>query len=149
MNPRMPNPALILGVNPSIQAMMGPIYQSGIDKTVLDLVGLRVGQMNECQLCIGQSFSAAEGDPMLARLQSVSTWREADCFSPSEQAALALAEAITALRSRYDSVPDGLWADVEAHFDETQRAALVLFIAMMNMFTRINVATRQMTADWQ
>jgi alkylhydroperoxidase family enzyme len=144
MQARMKNPALLLEANPSIQAMMGSIFASGIDKTILDLVALRVGQMNECELCIGQSFSEGSDD----RLDKVLDWREHDCFSPAEQTALELAEAVTALGSRYDSVDDRLWQKVEREFGETERAALVMMIAVMNMFTRINVTTRQTTADW-
>jgi len=55
---------------------------------------------------------------------------------------------VTTLGSRYDSVNDGLWQKVEREFGETERAALVMMIAVMNMFTRINVTTRQTTADW-
>jgi len=144
MQARMKNPALLLEANPAIQAMMGNVYSSGIDKTVLDLVGLRVAQMNECELCIGESFSGGTDD----RLDKVLDWREHDCFGPAEQAALELAEAVTTLGSRYDSVSDGLWRKVENAFAEKERAALVMMIAVMSMFTRINVSTRQTVADW-
>lgn len=144
MQARMKNPALLLEANPSIQAMMGTIFASGIDKAILDLVGLRVGQMNECELCVGQSFSQGTD----GRLGKVLDWRRHDCFSPAEQTALELAEAVTALGSRYDSVDDGLWHTVESQFGESERAGLVMMIAAMNMFTRINVATRQTTPDW-
>jgi hypothetical protein len=52
------------------------------------------------------------------------------------------------LKHRYNSVPDSLWLRVENNYNEKETAALVLFISMMNMFTRINVSTRQLTADW-
>ena len=144
MQARMKNPALLLEANAPIQAMMGSVYSSGIDKTILDLVSLRVAQMNECELCIGESFSGGTDD----RLGKVLDWREHDCFSPPEQTALELAEAVTTLGSRYDSVSDRLWQKIEIAFGEKERAALVMMIAVMNMFTRINVSTRQTTADW-
>jgi len=140
----MKNPALLLEANPPIQALVGRIFASGIDSKVLDLVALHVGQMNECELCVGQSLSQGTDE----RLHKVLDWRVHDCFSPAEQAALELAEAVTRLGSRYDSVSDGLWRKVELEFDEKQRAGLVTMIAVMNMFTRINVSTRQITADW-
>ena len=151
MESRMKNPAMLIkGANPGIQMMMQGVFQSGIDKTALDFASLRVGQMNNCELCIGQSLSGVDRDADASnRLLSVATWRTADCFTPPERAALALTEAITELKAKYDSVPDALWREVETHFDETPRAGLVLFICAMNMFTRINVATRQLTPDWQ
>lgn len=150
MQARMKNPAVILpGANGAIQALMASIYQSGVAKDVLDLVGLRVGQLNVCQLCIGQAMSGLEpGGKQAERLQAVGTWRNADGFTEAEQVALALAEAITDLDGRYDSVPDALWSDVERLYPEPARAGLVVFISAMNMFTRINVSTRQLTADW-
>lgn len=150
MNSRMKNPALVLDVNPAIQAMVGPIFQSGLPKGLLDLVGLRVSQLNTCELCIGDAIEAGRDTPeMQEKISQISRWREATCFSPLERTGLALAEAITTLGARYDSVPDALWSNVEAHFDERRRAALVLFISVMNMFNRINVSTRQLTADWK
>lgn len=151
MQARMKNPALLLPeANAGIQTMMSAVFQSGIAKTTLDLVGLRVGQMNNCALCIGQSLATiAQNNDSTQRLLLVATWQNADCFTPAEQSALALCEAVTTLNARYDSVPDSLWQEVEQYYDESTRAALVLFICAMNMFTRINVCTRQMTPDWQ
>lgn len=145
----MKNPALVLGVNPAIQMMMSPVYQSGIALEILEYTGLRVGQMNNCALCIDQSFMKGKTNPAVQdRLELVSGWRKSDKFTVKEQVALELTEAITELKDRYNSVPDTLWANIETHYNEKERAALVLFISMMNMFTRINVATRQVTADW-
>jgi AhpD family alkylhydroperoxidase len=149
MKTRMKNPALILGVNPAIQSIISPIYQSGISPELLEYIGLRVGQMNNCELCIDQAFVRAEKDATTKdRIEHVLDWKKSNLFNEAEQAALEVAEAITELKDKYNSVPDSLWLKVENHYNETQIAALVLFISIMNMFTRINVATRQLTADW-
>ena len=151
MQARMKNPAVALpGANEGIQGLLGAIFQSGVPKEVLDITSLRVGQLNVCELCIGQAMAGLEpGGERFERINSVANWQNADCFSDHERVALALAEAMTALNGRYDSVPDDLWNDVERHYSESARAGLVLFIATMNMFTRINVSTRQITPDWQ
>lgn len=149
MEARMKNPALVLGVNPAIQDMMGSIYQSGISLELLEYVGLRIGQMNNCELCIGDAIVRAKDNPVTReRVEYVLDWRTSNVFNQAEQVGLALAEAVTTLSDRYESVSDTLWLEVEKHFDEKQKAALVLFISIMNMFTRINVATKQTTADW-
>lgn len=151
MKPRMKNPALILpGANEGIQGLLGAIFQSGVPKEVFELTSLRVGQLNVCELCIGQAMAGLEpGSERAKRINSVANWQSSDCFSDQERTALALAEAMTALNGRYDSVPDTLWNDVERLYSESARAGLVLFISAMNMFTRINVSTRQITPDWQ
>lgn len=149
MESRMKNPALILGVNPAIQTIMGSIYQSGLSYELLEYVGLRVGQMNNCDLCIGEAIIKSKDNPVTRdRIEHVLSWRDSKMFNESEQAALELTEAITKLENKYESVSDELWLRVEKCFGEREKSALVLFISVMNMFTRINVATRQLTAEW-
>lgn len=149
MESRMKNPALVLGVNPAIQTMMGSIYQSGISYELLEYVGLRVGQITNCELCIGEAIVKAKDNPQTRdRIEHVLSWRDSKMFNESEQTALELTEAITKLEAKYESVSDELWARVEMHFGEKEKSALVLFISVMNMFTRINIATRQLTAEW-
>ncbi|WP_177199899.1 carboxymuconolactone decarboxylase family protein [Flexibacter flexilis] len=146
----MKNPALVLGVNSAIQTMMGSIYQSGISFELLEYVGLRVGQINNCELCIGEAIVKAKDNPVTRdRIEHVLSWRDSKLFNESEQAALELTEAITRLENKYESVSDELWLKVETHFGEKEKAALVLFISVMNMFTRLNVATRQLMPEWE
>lgn len=149
MESRMKNPAMILDANPAIQTLMGSIYQSGISSELLEYVGLRVGQMNNCELCIGESIVRAKNNTSTReRIEYVLDWEQSEMFNESEQTALELTEAITELKDKYQSVSDELWFRVEKYFNEKERAALILFISSMNMFTRINVATKQMTAEW-
>ena len=150
MESRMKNPAMILNVNPAIQTIMGSIYQSGISYELLEYVGLRVGQMNNCELCIGESIVRAKNNTSTRdRIEHVLEWKHSKMFNESEQTALELTESITELKNKYQSVPDELWFRVEKYFDEKERAALIMFICSMNMFTRINVATKQITAEWE
>ncbi|HEU0228300.1 MAG TPA: carboxymuconolactone decarboxylase family protein [Arachidicoccus soli] len=150
MESRMKNPALVLGVNPAIQTMMGSIYQSGISVELLEYVGLRVGQINNCELCIGEAIVKSKDNPSTRdRIEQVLNWKKSGAFKEDEEVALELTEAITYLKEKYDSVSDELWEKVEKHFEEKERAGLILFISIMNMFTRLNVATRQVQADWE
>ncbi|MFD9893800.1 carboxymuconolactone decarboxylase family protein, partial [Amycolatopsis sp. NPDC059027] len=78
------------------------------------------------------------------RLWSVAAWREAPYYTDEERAALALTEAATRLADRSDPVPDDVWDDAADHFDEESLAALVVAIAAINAWNRINVTTRQL-----
>lgn len=149
MQPRMKNPIMVLEkVNPAIQAMMSAIRESGLSPDIIDFVGLRVGQMNNCELCIGLHMTKALNDPALKdRIQFVLDWRKSAVFTEAERVAMELAEAITELKDRYNSVQDALWKKVENQFGEKERAGLVLAISAVNMFTRVNVATRQETLN--
>jgi alkylhydroperoxidase family enzyme len=71
-------------------------------------------------------------------------------FSESERAALALTEAVTRLDDRADPVPDEIWNEAARHFDERALSAIVLSVALTNLFNRLNVATRQIAAgEWK
>ena len=73
----------------------------------------------------------------------MATWREAPYFTDAERAALALAEAGTRISDRPDPVADAVWQEASAYYDEQQLAALVIEIALINAWNRLNVITKQ------
>jgi AhpD family alkylhydroperoxidase len=145
MSERMANPAIVLpdamkGINNLYKAA----YGAGVPGPVLELVHLRASQINACGPCVDAGArSAAKNGESPERLAAVAAWRETPYFTDGERAALALAEAMTRLADRPDPVPDALWDEVVRHFDEKQRAALVIWISTTNLFNRLNVTTRQ------
>lgn len=150
MEARMQNPAMVLpGVMPAIQALMAATADGGVPQSTLGLTHLRASQINRCHLCVDlgtcHAKSAGETDD---RLIAVAGWRKATCFTPAERAALALTEAVTRISDKDDPVPDEVWQEAARHYDEKGLAALVLSIATTNVFNRLNVTTRQMSADW-
>lgn len=82
------------------------------------------------------------------RLFAVAAWREAPYFTDAERAALALAEAITRLSDRADPVPDAVWDEAARHYEEPALAALILSIATVNLWNRLNASTRQVAGEW-
>jgi alkylhydroperoxidase family enzyme len=82
------------------------------------------------------------------RIFSVSAWREAPYYSDAERAALALTEATSRLSDRADPVPDEVWDEATRHFNEVQLSALVVSIGLINLFNRLNAATRQISGNW-
>jgi alkylhydroperoxidase family enzyme len=75
-------------------------------------------------------------------------WPETPLLTDAERAALALTEAVTRLSDRPDPVPDEIWDEAARHYNEAQLAALLLWIAMTNVWNRLNVATRQIAGEW-
>jgi AhpD family alkylhydroperoxidase len=128
----------------AIQGLIGAVHKAGTPDKVLHLAHLRASQINGCAACIDggvkQAKHAGESDE---RLFTVSAWREAPYFTDAERAALALTEAVTRLSDRPDPVPDEIWAEAARHFDERALAALLLAIAAINVWNRLNVATKQ------
>ena len=150
MEARMKNPAMILpGVWQPIQALNEAVGQGGVPPTTLELVHLRVSQINGCSACVDAGArTAKKGGETDERLFAVAAWREAPYFTDAERAALALAEAATRLADRPDPVPDEIWAEAAAHYDERGLAALVLMIGVTNLFNRLNATTKQVAGAW-
>ena len=150
MEARMKNPAMILpGVWQPIQALNEAVGQGGVPPTTLELVHLRVSQVNGCSACVDAGArTAKKGGETDERLFAVAAWREAPYFTNAERAALALAEAATRLADRPDPVPDEIWDEAAAHFDERGLAALVLMIGVTNLFNRLNATTKQVAGAW-
>jgi AhpD family alkylhydroperoxidase len=149
MQARMKNPAMVLGAMEPFQALFKAVYAGGVDPATLELVHLRVSQINGCSACVDSGAKAArKAGETEERLATVVAWREAPYFSDAERAALALAEAATRLADRPDPVPDGVWDDAADHFDEKGLAAIVLMIGVTNLFNRLNATTRQVAGAW-
>ena len=64
-------------------------------------------------------------------------------FTDAERAALALTEALTRVSDRSDPVSDKVWTEAARNYDEPALAALVIAIANINVWNRLNVATKQ------
>ena len=145
MEARMTNPAMVLpGAMEPIQALFRAVHGGGADPATLELVHLRVSQINGCSACVDAGArSARKAGETDERLATVAAWREAPYFTDAERAALALAEAATRLADRPDPVPDEIWDAAAGHYDEKQLAAIVLMIAVANLFNRLNATTRQ------
>ena len=83
-----------------------------------------------------------------SRLFAVGAWREAPYFTDAERAALALTECVTRIADRPDPVPDDVWDEAAASLRRAEAlAALVLSIAMINVWNRLNLTTRQVAGD--
>jgi len=150
MQARMTNPAMVLpdAMQP-IQALFQAISKGGVPESTLELVHLRASQVNGCSACVDAGArSARKAGETDERLFAVAAWREAPYFTDAERAALALAEAATRLADRADPVPDEIWDAATDHFDEQGLAALVLMIAVTNLFNRLNATTRQVAGAW-
>ena len=145
MTARMPNAATLLPeAQEGIQTLMKGIYKGGAPRKTLELVHLRASQINACSFCVDMGArSAKKAGETDERLFAVAAWREAPYFTDAERAALALAEAMTRLADRSDPVPDEIYNEAAKYYDEKALAAIILMIALTNLFNRVNVTIRQ------
>jgi AhpD family alkylhydroperoxidase len=150
MQARMKNPALIVpDAMQGLQALAVATRKGGLPPRTIDLVHLRASQINGCSFCVDMhSREAVKAGDTDQRIFTVSAWRDAPYFTDAERAALALTEAVTRLSDVQDPVPDEIWNEATRHYDEPALAALILEIALINVWNRLNVATRQVAGTW-
>ena len=148
MTARMTNPAFaVAGAMDALGAVAKTISRARVPIS-RELVHLRASQINGCSVCVDLHAKAARtAGESEERVFAVAAWRETPYFSEAERAALALTEALTRLADRPDQVGDAIWDAAAEHFDEEQLGALVLDIALVNLWNRLNIATRQVVGE--
>lgn len=150
MQPRIQSPALsVPGALTGLQRLSAAAGKADIPATTHYLMHLRASQINGCGVCVDMHSRELRlaGEPD-ERIMCVAAWREVPYFDDAERAALALTEAATRLPDSGDPVPDDVWDEAARHYGEDQLAALVLSIAAINAWNRLNVATRQVGGEW-
>jgi AhpD family alkylhydroperoxidase len=150
MQARIKNPALsVPGALEALQQLGAASNNAGIPETTLYLVHLRASQINGCSVCVDIHSRELEfAGESSERIVMVAAWRESPYFSDAERAALALTEAATRIADRPDPVSDEVWDEAARHYSEPQLAALVVAIAAINAFNRLNATTRQISGEW-
>jgi len=150
MHARISNPALMFpDAMQALMALVASIEKSGVPKKTLDLIHLRTSQINGCAVCLDlHARGARKSGETDLRSFTVAGWRDAPYFTDEERAALALTEAVTRLSDRADPVPDDIWQEAARHYDERALGAILLQISLVNVWNRVNVATRQVAGEW-
>jgi AhpD family alkylhydroperoxidase len=150
MEARIKSPAMsVPGALEALQKLGASAKNVGIPETTHYLIHLRASQINGCGVCVDMHTRELKhaGEPD-TRINTVAAWREVPYFTDAERAALALTETTSRIADRSDAVPDEVWDEAARHYSEPQLAALVLSIATINAWNRLNAATRQISGDW-
>jgi AhpD family alkylhydroperoxidase len=149
LHPRMKSPVMVLpGAFAALQALSAAAHAGGLPESTVNLVEIRASQINGCGVCLDMHNRMAKKQGETdQRLFSVGAWRDAPFYTEAERAALALTEAVTRLADRPDPVPDEVWDEASRHFDETALSGLLLHIATINVWNRLNVPTRQVAGS--
>lgn len=115
---------------------------ANVDATVLELIKVRASMTNGCAYCVNMHSHdaiAAGEDPQ--RLFQVAAWHDAAVFTPKERAALALTDEVTKIAD--GGVPDAVWERARQQWSEEEVAGLILAIATINVWNRIQIATQR------
>ena len=137
-------------ISPDVYKAFGAVHvamhKTGLPKQLVDLVYLRVSQINSCAYCIDMhSRDLLKAGLTVDKLVLVPAWHEAGAlFDARERAALAWAECVTRVADSH--VPDADYAAVSAAFSEKEVVDLTYAIGLMNAFNRFGVAFRAVPA---
>jgi AhpD family alkylhydroperoxidase len=132
----------------SPQAMKGFVDAStalkngSVDRKLIELVYLRVSQINGCAYCLHMHSKALrEAGENNDRLDTLAGWRLSPHFTEAERAALAWVESLTHIAET--QAPDDVFVPLKKHFSDAQIADLTFAIALMNAFNRLAVSMKQ------
>ncbi|TML07218.1 MAG: carboxymuconolactone decarboxylase family protein [Actinobacteria bacterium] len=149
MQARMSHPVMTVpGAMQALIALAASAKQAGVPPRTLELVHLRASQINGCSVCVHMhARDLKKAGETEERVFSVAAWRDTPYFTDAERAALALAEAVTRLSDRPDPVPDDIWDEAARHYDDLSLSALLISIASVNVWNRLNAATKQLAGS--
>lgn len=126
----------------ALGGVYGYVLQSGLPPVLVDLVYLRISQINNCAYCLDMHTRdlLKKGQP-IEKITLVQVWREAgNLFDARERAALAWAETVT--RVAETGVPDEAYTAARALFDERELTDLTIAIGLMNAYNRMAISFR-------
>ncbi|AZD15670.1 carboxymuconolactone decarboxylase family protein [Pseudomonas chlororaphis] len=117
-------------------------FDLSIEKPLLELIKIRVSQLNHCAFCADMhAVQARQNGESERRLYALGVWRDSALFSSRERSALAWSESVTLLSE--SAVPDALFQAVRGQFSERELVDLTVAVAAINCWNRLAVAFRQ------
>ncbi|SKG70925.1 Arsenate reductase and related proteins, glutaredoxin family [Mycobacteroides abscessus subsp. massiliense] len=134
-------PSVYQGLSKTAAELRARAADAGLSRTTLELVNIRVSQLNRCLFCLDlHTRIALEEGESAQRIAVLPVWQEAKLFSDVERAALTIAEAVTEVTDYH--LTDEQYTAVREHLSDDQVSALVWSAIMINTFNRISILSR-------
>jgi AhpD family alkylhydroperoxidase len=148
MQPRIKIASTNPGARKAMLGLEAYLAQCGLDKKLLDLIRMRVSQINGCAYCLDMHWKElrAAGETE-QRLYGLDAWRESPYYTDRERAALAWAEALTLVTEGH--VPDDVFEQAHRDFNDEELANLALAVVAINGWNRLNIAFRTVPGTYQ
>jgi AhpD family alkylhydroperoxidase len=143
-------------VTPEVSGAMGALHAAAVNAAadaklepeLLELIRIRASQLNGCAFCLDMHTKDARAlGETEQRIYALNAWRETPFFTERERAALALTEVITLVHT--GQVPDTVYQEAAAVFDEAEVAALIWAATVINAYNRIAIATRMVPGGYR
>ncbi|MGX5219046.1 MULTISPECIES: carboxymuconolactone decarboxylase family protein [Pseudomonas] len=138
---RLPFSTLSPAAYQGLHATNTALASSSLGLPLLELVYLRISQINGCAYCLGKhSASLRQCEVAQAKLDCLAGWKISELFDERERAALAWAETLTFVSEK--GAPDALYEPLQSHFSDVEISDLTLAISLMNAFNRLAVGMK-------
>jgi AhpD family alkylhydroperoxidase len=135
---RLPFASLSPEAYKGLLATNNALAASSLGLPLIELVYLRISQINGCAFCLGKhSQTLRDSEVAQAKLDCLAGWRISGLFNERERAALAWAETLTHVSEK--GAPDALYEPLKAHFSDVEISDLTLAVALMNAFNRLAI----------
>lgn len=134
-------PSVYQGLTKAAAELRAQATEAGLSRTTLELVNIRVSQLNRCLFCLDlHTRVALEEGESAQRIAVLPVWQEAGLFTDVERAALTIAEAVTEVTAGH--LTDEQYAAAREHLSDDQVSVLVWSAIMINTFNRISILSR-------
>lgn len=122
-------------------AVFAAVKDVGLPRSLVELVNVRVSQINGCPTCLETHHRRAEAAGVTDKqLATLSVWRDVELFSEREQAALRLAE-MTATLPDHDTA-EREYARARAVLSEEEVSVVVWVAITIGSFNRVSILSR-------
>ncbi len=148
MEPRLNYGQTAPGAMHAMSALESYVRESGLERSLLELVKIRSSQINGCAYCLDMHTKDARANGETEqRIYTLSAWRETPFFSDRERAALLWAETLTSLSQ--NDVSDEVFEAVHAQFSDEEMVNLTMAIIAINGWNRLAVPFRSVPGTYQ
>ena len=148
MQPRIDFRKTAPGAMQALLTFQAYVNNSGLPKSLLELVKIRASQINACAYCLDMHTKDARANgESEQRIYALNAWRETPFFNDRERAALAWTESLTLLTEGH--VPDAVFEEVHRHFSNEEIVNLSMAVVAINSWNRLLTAFRAVPGEYQ
>ena len=148
MQPRIDFRKTAPGAMQALLTFQAYVNNSGLSKSLLELVKIRASQINACAYCLDMHTKDARANgESEQRIYALNAWRETPFFNDRERAALAWTESLTQLTEGH--VPDAVFEEVRRHFSDEEIVNLSMAVVAINSWNRLLTAFRAVPGEYQ
>lgn len=139
---RLPYSILSADAYNELIACKNGLVKNGLEIELIELVNLRVSQMNGCAFCLDLHASSLRASGVSnKKIDTLAGWQVSHHFNEKERSALAWTESLVNIAQTV--APDPLFENLQLHFSDAQISDLTIAISLMSAFNRLAIAMRQ------